>query len=115
MGLLITEKDKFDKMIADYLDKFDAAQKLKDAVDQLFNLIDTRNEAICTYTSHFNTVAGLQAERDQKKAQVGQVAAMMKQQPGRPRAASLHRLYAECLQQPKSCAGAQTVRRKPGF
>jgi hypothetical protein len=84
VGLLVTEKAKFDKMIEDYLDKFGAAQTLKDAVDQLFNIINTRNEAICAYTSHFITVAGLQAERDQKKALVDQVAALMRSQQGDP-------------------------------
>ncbi len=84
IGLMITQKEEFDKMIKEYLGEFDAAQKLKDAVDQLFNLIETRNEAICTYTSHYITTAKRQAEVDQKKAQIGQVITLMKQAQADP-------------------------------
>jgi hypothetical protein len=80
VGLMMAKREEFDEMIKDLLGEFKAADELKSAVDDMFDIIDKRNQTICTYNSHFVSKAKLQAQVIQKSAQLSEVTVLLKQQ-----------------------------------
>jgi hypothetical protein len=73
MALLAADKEKFDAFIDQYLGDFGAAQTLKDAVDDYFGMIDSRNQAILSYAAIYTQWGKLRARRAQLAAQIEEV------------------------------------------
>ena len=78
VGMLVTDKKKFDKLIDKYVDDPDLpeAAVLKVAVDDYFAMIDARNQAIMTYASLFTQQAKLAAQYAQIVAQIAGIDAL---------------------------------------
>ncbi len=87
IGLVATDKKQFDQFIQQYLGDFGAAATLKTAVDQLFHIINTLNQTICSYNALYVTLHKKQAELTEKQAQLekeGALIAKDQEDPGLP-------------------------------
>ncbi|MGH8581482.1 MAG: collagen-like triple helix repeat-containing protein [Gammaproteobacteria bacterium] len=83
-AMLAADQQDFDNFISQYLNDFQAAQTLKDAVDDYFSMVNALNQAILSYNGLYVTQAGLQAQLnqfDQQLAQVGPVLAQSQPDP----------------------------------
>ncbi len=79
VGMLVTDRDKFDQLISKYADDptLPEAAVLKAAVDDYFGLIDARNQAILSYASLFIERARLVANHAQVASQIAGIDALM--------------------------------------
>jgi hypothetical protein len=85
-ALIMVADQQFDSMVQQYFGGLPEASMVEDDVNEMINLVQTRNQALLNYTSQFTQLQRLQTQYAQKSAELQNIAALLasEQQPQLP-------------------------------
>ncbi len=85
-ALVMVADQQFDAMLQQYFSGLPDVSVVEDDVNEMINLVQTRNQALLNYTSQFTQLQRLQTQYAQKSAELENIAALIasQQQPQLP-------------------------------